>query len=195
MFQAHRSLSLSVLSKEVVGASADAADDALEGEATDVLAEASGGLTEAQEVGTETGDVRGGHRGAGERAGGATNVGAENADTGSVDVDETAVVGEGSDAVRAVGGGDSADGGLRSGGDGAGIDGDTEDVTVTSGNGDEDASVNESSSGVVGGLGEATSKGHVHDDTVGAVASGRVRKSELETTNDGVAVSCQSLEL
>jgi hypothetical protein len=98
--------------------------------------------------------------------------GGKDGNTRSITVDRCAVVGEGSESVRAVGSTNCEDGRLRSRRDVGSVLG-----LVTSGNSQED-------SGGVHGGGLAATKRHVGNGTVGAAAGLGIAGDEVDASND-----------
>lgn len=89
--------------KKVDSAAGKTSELTLLRELDDAIAESRGADTlVGQEVGTETGNVGSGHRGAGDGVGAAVVPGAEDGNAGSEDIDKSAVVGEGGLSVRGV---------------------------------------------------------------------------------------------
>lgn len=109
----------------------------------------------------------------------AANPGGKDRDTRGKDVDRCAEVGEGSQAVGAVGGTDGVDSGLRCGREVGSICG-----RVTSSNGKEDASRNSIGSSRVDSGGAAATKRHVGNGTVGAATGLSIGGNEVDTGNN-----------
>ena len=170
-------LLVAVVDEQVGGAAGGTGDDTRQGKVGNSAAEAGGGGAVAEEVGSETTDVEGGHGGTVVGVGAAAGGGGDDINTRGNDIDEGAVVGEDGEGVGGVG--DSAGAGSGSRGEGGGVGG-----RVTRSDGKEDAGIDNGLSGVVDGLGETTTKGHVHDSTVGAVLAGSVSDDKLHTSND-----------
>jgi hypothetical protein len=105
--------------------------------------------------------------------------GGKDVDTRSKNVDESAIVGERSQAVRAVSGTNGEDSGLRGGRGVASILG-----LVTSSNGHEDTSGNGVGGGRVDGSGAGSTEGHVGDSAVRAAAGLDIVGDEVDTGND-----------
>jgi hypothetical protein len=105
--------------------------------------------------------------------------GGKDGNTRSITVDRCAVVGEGSESVRAVGSTNGEDGRLRSRRDVGSVLG-----LVTSGNSQEDTRRDDTSSGGVHGGGLAATKRHVGNGTVGAAAGLGIAGDEVDASND-----------
>lgn len=169
---------------EVVGGSAGQTGDlVLGGEGDDAGAEGSGRLLalEAEEVGSETGDVGAGHRGTGDSIspGGAANPGGQNVLARGKGIDDRAVVAEGGPGISVGSSTNSEGGGLGSGGGVCGIR-----VLVSGGNGKEETSGDSVGGSGVYGSGLAATEGHVGDGALGAATGLLIVGSEVDTGND-----------
>jgi hypothetical protein len=111
---------------------------------------------------------------------GATVVpGGENGNTRSKDVNDGTVVGESSEAVRAVGSTDGVDSSFRCRRGVASIP-----SVVTGSNSHEDTSGDSVGCGSIDSSGTRTTKRHVSDSTVGAAASFGIVGDEVDASND-----------
>lgn len=108
-----------------------------------------------------------------------TNPGGFNVAAGGQDVDNLAEVGVRGEAVVLLRGTDRAGRGLGSRGRALGVN-----TLVTGSDGKEEAGIDNTSSSIVDGLGEATAKGHVDDDALRAVLLSSVLDGEVHTTDD-----------
>lgn len=128
--------------------------------------------------------MRGRHGGARVGASGAAREGAENTDTGRVDIEQSAVVGEARDSVAGIGRTNGA-GGLggrrRDAGD---VDGVAKDIAVAGSDSEEDAGRSEGVSGVIHGLREPAAERHVDNDSVGAISAGGIIDNVIHAGND-----------
>lgn len=103
----------------------------------------------------------------------------EDRDTGSEDVDDGAVVGEGSQAVRAVSGTNGEDSGLRGRRGVGSVYG-----RVTCGNSHEDTGADSVGSGRVDSSRAAATERHVGNSAVGAAAGPDIVGNKVDTSND-----------
>ena len=92
-------LLVAVIDEQVGGAAGGTGDDTGQGRVGNGVAEAGGGGAVAEEVGSETSDVGGGHGGTVVGVGAAAGDGGDEINTRGNDIDEGAVVGEDGEGV------------------------------------------------------------------------------------------------
>lgn len=172
---------IAVESNEVSGTRGNAAERTAAGKSLDTGTKRRWGSAtlQAQEVGTKTSNVRSSHRGARDGVGRAARPRREDVLTGSEDVHDGAVVGEGGSSIGRSGGTDSEDGWLRGRGCSASIN-----IAVACSDGQEDARRNQGSGSLVNGSGKTATKRHIGDGAIGAVSGRGITGHKVDAGND-----------
>jgi len=167
-------------SKGVDGAAWDTGENTLLGELNDARANGvSREALESKEIGSKAGDVGSSHGSSRNGVGAVARPGRKDIDTGSKNVDESAIVGEGGAYIAAIGSTDgegSGFGGWRVVG---GIG-----VRVTGCDSKEDTGLNGGGDSVIHGLVLTTTERHVGNGTLGAVTGWRIGGNVIDTSND-----------
>jgi hypothetical protein len=174
------SFSLIVVDEEVDSATGNTRDLALQGQVSNIGAESASTLAKTQEVGSESNNMRRGHGSTGEDSSATSVIGAGDGRARGKDIDDAAVVGVGSKAIRRGGCADGAGGRLRGRRLGAGVG-----SFVSGSDAEEDAGRDNVGSGRVERSRLGSAQGHVGNEALGAAAAGLgVTGDEVHASND-----------